>query len=155
MDIIDKLTMKNLLEKKNNNKPDLSQGAINRANKIKKLEVEADKAMNKKKKLKLPKGALNRANRMQQLEAKAAKAMNKKKELKKKKSKKNLKKNLNPLAKIKKIDPNIINPDSDFFGVNIKITTPPTSKKQYGGKVKYRSIGGKVGGNDVIKMIYD
>ena len=125
MDIIDKLTMKNLLEKKNNNKPDLSQGAINRANKIKKLEVEADKAMNKKK------------------------------ELKKKKSKKNLKKNLNPLAKIKKIDPNIINPDSDFFGVNIKITTPPTSKKQYGGKVKYRSIGGKVGGNDVIKMIYD
>ena len=28
-------------------------------------------------------------------------------------------------------------------------------KKKTGGKVKYRSIGGKVGGNDVIKMIYD
>ena len=28
-------------------------------------------------------------------------------------------------------------------------------KKKTGGKVKYRSIGGKVGGNDIIKMIYD
>tara|TARA_R110002020_G_scaffold453412_1_gene668171 strand:- start:23 stop:421 length:399 start_codon:yes stop_codon:yes gene_type:complete len=132
MDIIDKLTMKNLLEKKNNNKPDLSQGAINRANKIKKLEAEAAKALKK-------------------LTVIDQNVTGEKK--KKKKSKKNLKKNLNP--KIKKIDPNIINPDSDLFGVNIKITTPPTSKKQYGGKVKYRSIGGKVGGNDVIKMIYD
>ena len=108
MDIIDKLTMKNLLEKKNNNKPDLSQGAINRANKIKKLEAEAAKALKK-------------------LTVIDQNVTGEKK--KKKKSKKNLKKNLNP--KIKKIDPNIINPDSDLFGVNIKITTPPTSKKQY------------------------
>jgi len=28
-------------------------------------------------------------------------------------------------------------------------------KRKTGGKVKYRSIGGKVGGNDIIKMIYD
>jgi hypothetical protein len=30
----------------------------------------------------------------------------------------------------------------------------PTKKKS-GGKVQYRNIGGKVSGNDVIKMIYD
>ena len=30
-----------------------------------------------------------------------------------------------------------------------------TPGRKTGGKVKYRSIGGKVGGNDIIKMIYD
>ena len=33
--------------------------------------------------------------------------------------------------------------------------TKDTPSLYGGGKVKYRSIGGKVGGNDVIKMIYD
>ena len=31
----------------------------------------------------------------------------------------------------------------------------PPVKKMGGGKIQYRSIGGKVGGNDIIKMIYD
>jgi hypothetical protein len=37
----------------------------------------------------------------------------------------------------------------------INIEPPKLISKKKGGKVQYRSIGGKVSGNDVIKMIYD
>ena len=37
----------------------------------------------------------------------------------------------------------------------IDIEPPKLISKKKGGKVQYRSIGGKVSGNDIIKMIYD
>ena len=43
----------------------------------------------------------------------------------------------------------------DEFWMYLDAPSRKLTKKKRGGKVQYRSIGGKVSGNDVIKMIYD
>ena len=102
--------------------PDLSKGAINRANRIKKLEAEAAKAMKNKKKKKIAPIPKNRPE-------KRAKPY-----------------------KVKKSDP-MVDGEGKIVGYGPE---KRVIKKMGGGKIQYRSIGGKVlDGNDITKMIYD